>query len=116
MDTLEEEIRSLHDILNNNGTKKVISMKNINEIQFRKNVITMKKGDLLKEAETTSIAHCVGADLMLSDGLAKHIKGKFKSFRDSKPPANIGDIIVQDNGMNFILHMVTKMKSFEKPK
>lgn len=44
---------------------------------FSRNVITMKQGDILKIAKNSSMAHCVGKDMLMSDGLAKTIKSTF---------------------------------------
>ena len=43
-----------------------------------------KKGDLFSCPETSSLAHCVSEDLVMSKGIATIFKNKFKGVDDLK--------------------------------
>lgn len=91
----------------------------VNEPQvppFAMNKILMKKGDLLMEAESNSIAHCISQDYRMSDGIAKLKKEKFHSNKSASwPKVPVGSVIRQSNGDHSILHLVTNEKAYDKP-
>lgn len=84
---------------------------------FAWNPIYMCKGDILEVDEDTSIAHCVGNDLRISDGLASHIKEKFnlsEAIEQQRGAHNgVGSIIKVKHKNRFILNLVTKQSSTE---
>ncbi|XP_026291818.2 ADP-ribose glycohydrolase OARD1-like [Frankliniella occidentalis] len=79
----------------------------------------MCKGNILKAAENYSIAHCVGKDLLLSDGIARNIKETFsleETINEMKEdPIEVGDILPIQQDKNYILNIVTKELSRDKP-
>lgn len=82
------------------------------------NAIHMKQGNILEGGEDMkySIAHCVGQDLLMSDGIAEHIKKKFNTnVEELRLNSRVGEVLVQEHGENYILHMVTKLESTGKP-
>lgn len=124
MSDLEEEIQMLQAVIDSFG-ESMNSKGNMNGEEpeqekapnaFARNVIEMRQGNILQEAIRASIAHCVGADLLMSDGPAKHIKEHFDvNIEQLRPRSEVGAILEQKNGEHYILHMVTKPKSQEKP-
>lgn len=109
MSSLEEEIKKLQAAIDIEKTPQINN-------GFSKNVIQMKPGNILEEAKWTSIAHCVGRDMLMEDGLAKKIKTTFKTDTEMlKSRAKLGGIEVQPNGNEYILHIVTKELSTTKP-
>lgn len=53
-------------------------VKPVHSANFNHNVVTMKHGNIFDLAESKAIAHCIGADCLMTDGIAAIIKSKFK--------------------------------------
>ena len=87
---------------------------------FAWNPIYLCKGDITTVPKEFSIVHCVGADLWLSDGVAKTLKETFdinnkleELKKQQHPIGSIPSIQIDDN--RFILNLVTKTRSIENP-
>jgi O-acetyl-ADP-ribose deacetylase (regulator of RNase III) len=75
------------------------------------------KGDILELPENIAIAHCVGADLLMSAGVALDIKEKFGHVSDLKNQnKGVGEVATQLlNDKKYIFHLITKQFSRAKP-
>ena len=84
---------------------------------FSQNVIRMKEGDILETPNNITIAHCVGQDFLMTDGLAAKIKTKFKINVESiKNQARVGQALLQQlQDGRHIIHLVTKEETHSDP-
>lgn len=89
------------------------------KVNFDRNNICMCKGNILQVPREYAIAHCVGLDLLLSDGVAKDIKEYFHlddEIEDLKHQNHsVGDIVVIQKMDKTILNLITKEKSKIQP-
>ncbi|EDV96894.1 GH16527 [Drosophila grimshawi] len=73
-------------------------------------------GDLFSAPKTHSLAHCVGADMVMGAGIAvkfKEIYGKVDELLAQK--ARAGEVAVLKDGDRYIYYLVTKSQSWAKP-
>src|SRR2546425_223062 len=101
-----------------NEDKLLIKKMDTKKRSFSSNKVKMCEGNILKLPKTVAIAHCVAQDLKLSDGLARHIKNKFKIGTNELLKLNKkkGDTIYQRVGETGLLHIITKEVSHIPPK
>lgn len=82
--------------------------------------IEYRRGDLFSSEGTTSMCHCVSADLKMGKGIATIFRKKFYSDIGmvllSRQLPKVGGIVVSKQGEHFIYNLVTKELYYEKPK
>lgn len=103
--------------LNNLKQIKIDEPKQPSIINFSRNVIKMKQGDILATPSNVIIGHCVARDLKMSDGLAAQIKAKFNiNTEEIYDQAKVGEAILhqQEDGRK-IIHLVTKEDTHSDP-
>lgn len=80
--------------------------------------ITYKKDDVFLAVGTSSMAHCVSADLKMGKGIAVYFKSKFYSegaeeLKLQNP--TVGGCVVSKEGEHFVYNLVTKNAYHEYP-
>jgi len=103
-------INNLHQVETNNPPIQPI-------VNFSRNVVKVKCGDLFESPSNETIVHCVAKDFKMSDGIACIIKHKY--CIDPVPlaqEANVGDAVFQNVG-NYrnVIHLVTKDNTYSDP-
>lgn len=117
---MEAHHQNLSDLTKSKDMEETPPIKKIEpkKRNFSSNKIKMCEGNILKLPKNVAIAHCVAADLNMSDGLARHIKNKYKINTEELLKLNKkkGEIIHQKVGDTEILHLITKDVSYISPK
>ncbi|XP_065911254.1 ADP-ribose glycohydrolase OARD1-like [Dysidea avara] len=81
-----------------------------------KQKLTEIKGDLFSCDPTSSLAHCVSADLHMGKGIAVLFKKKFGCVAELKSQGvQPGGVAVLKRSGQFIYYLVTKARYFHKP-
>ena len=85
------------------------------------NCINMIEGDVFEAPEASTLVHCVGADLLMSDGIAVKFKEKFVSEQHVmqtllEQEKKQGEVILQNTTNRKVIHLVTKaLSTMKKP-
>ncbi|XP_013414013.1 O-acetyl-ADP-ribose deacetylase 1 [Lingula anatina] len=75
-----------------------------------------KQGDLFSCEETSSLAHCISADVKMGKGIAVIFKRKFQGEEEIKRQGQTpGGLAVLKRGKRFVYYLVTKEKYWNKP-
>ena len=73
-------------------------------------------GDLFQCPETSSLGHCVSADLAMGKGIAVLFKNLFQGVEELKAQAcSVGDTGVLERNGRFVYYLVSKDKFWNKP-
>ncbi|CAG0887714.1 unnamed protein product [Darwinula stevensoni] len=74
------------------------------------------KGDLFSCPESTSLAHCISADIRMGKGIAAIFKKKFAGVSELQTQKkSVGEVAILKRGDRHVYYLITKAKYFEKP-
>ncbi|XP_052130289.1 uncharacterized protein LOC127751199 [Frankliniella occidentalis] len=111
----ESARRNLEIKMDNN--QNVVNIEPRTSVKSEVNKIRMIEKDILTAPIDITMVHCVGRDLLLSDGIAKRIKERYQLEEKLKEIDTTGRVAVQTTGAGRkIIHLITKEKSKDKPK
>ncbi|XP_064399918.1 ADP-ribose glycohydrolase OARD1-like [Halichondria panicea] len=78
--------------------------------------LTMVQGDLFSCPNSSSLAHCISADISMGKGVAKVFKTQFGGVAELKAQGvQTGGVAVLKKHGRFIYYLVTKQRHFHKP-
>lgn len=77
------------------------------------NTIKIVKGDLFQAGDSTALAHCVGEDLLMTNGIAARFKEKFGHQEELlRQQKRIGEVaVLQEDNRAPIFYLITKKRT-----
>lgn len=77
---------------------------------------SMVRGDLFSCSATSSLAHCVSADMCMGKGIAVEFKKRYGRVEElKKQGTKAGGVAILQHEGRFVYYLVTKQRYFHKP-